>query len=578
MPEVRSLGFGAQCGEYIFGPDVDPSNKSSFLSMNTLRSDNPQLSRSPGQEHNTVQTGLNRALLTGVGSVLLLTLLLLAVACSAAPVEQDPYARFRPAMKSNAQAQLDALGPVPIYELTVQLEPTLDVLNGSARIHVPNYSRDVWSYLLFRLYPMLEQYGGYMIIQNVVIDDRPTSFIYHPGTEQTAVRISLPEPLRPGQAVDLTINWQLEIPTWQDTSSIYALFGNSQGMTSLPLFYPSLSVYENDGEFGIRDWWTDIGSVRGDAAFNVTSLFVVTATLPADQVPVASGTLVTSTLLGDGNARHVWVTGPSREFLLHSSPQFSSAYTETFGSRVTSYWLPGYEAAGRAALQYAVASLRIFNDRYGEYPFTDMRVAPAPLSYRGMEYPQVSLVGVEVYGPYRNTLETLVAHEVAHQWWYQIVHNDPVNAPWIDEALAEYSIKLYTEALYGDVRADGLQSERWQNRVAALQNPSESLDQPVNSYASGPSYEGIIYSKGALFYDAFRTTMGDRLFLEFLQNYLNEYRYDIVDTADWTAAIAALENEELSELYTSWIQPNTEEPPASPAQAESSETEEAVNQ
>lgn len=518
------------------------------------------------------------ALSTSTGSLLLFLLLLLLGACSSAPPEVDPYARFRPAMKLEAQTQLDALGAVPVYEMDVQLEPTLDILNGSAHIYVPNTSREVWSHLLFRLYPMLDQYGGYMTIRKAVVNERPTSFMYHPGTAQSAVRVSLPTPLRPGQAVELTLDWQLEIPTWQDASSVYALFGNSQGMTSLPLFYPSLAVYQDDAEFGNRDWWTEMGSVRGDAAFNWASLFVVTATLPADQVAVTSGTLVSSTLIGDGMSRHVWVTGPSREFLLHSSPQFSAAYTETQGTRVASYWLPGNESAGRAALQYAVASLRIFNDRYGEYPFTDMRVAPAPLSYRGMEYPQVSLIGVEAYDQYRTTLESLVAHEVAHQWWYQIVHNDPVNAPWIDEALAEYSIKLYTEALYGDVRAEGLQGERWQTRVAALQNPSESLDQPVDSYASGPSYEGIIYSKGALFYDAFRTALGDRLFLEFLQNYLDEHRYGIVDTDDWTAAIDALENPELSELYTSWIQPRPEPAPLAPVQAESAETEEPVSQ
>ncbi len=59
-------------------------------------------------------------------------------------------------------------------------------------------------------------------------------------------------------------------------------------------------------------------------------------------------------------------------------------------------------------------------------------------------------------------MEILVAHEVAHQWWYQIVHNDPVNMPWLDEALAEYSVKIYSERLHGPRAAAFLERRRWQ--------------------------------------------------------------------------------------------------------------------
>src|SRR5690606_16495814 len=117
---------------------------------------------------------------------------------------------------------------------------------------------------------------------------------------------------------------------------------------------PSLAVYQPGPTLGTGHWWEETGTVRGDAAFNMTSLFVVTATLPSEQVPVASGTLVGSEVLTDGVfTRHVWVTGPVREFTLHMSPIFSSASLETYGTRVVSYWLPGQEAAGRAALAHA---------------------------------------------------------------------------------------------------------------------------------------------------------------------------------------------------------------------------------
>ena len=399
-------------------------------------------------------------------------------------------------------------------------------------MQVPNTSDEPWDNLLFRLYPMLEHYGGNMVILNVAVDGQPASFQY--TAENTAIQIDLSRSLKPNQSAVVDLTWRLEIPTWSDISSIYALFGTSQDMISLPLFYPSLSVYMPGPVLGTGDWWKEMGTVRGDAAFNETSLFVVTATLPSDLVPVTSGTLVTTTVISETRVSHVWVTGPSREFVLHMSPDFESATSEAYGTRITSYWLPGDESAGRAALRHAISSLRFYSDIYGPYPYSDMRVAPAPITYRGMEYPQVILLGVELYGRFRERLELIAVHEMAHQWWYQIVHNDPINAPWLDEAIAEYSMKLYMEALRGDDDAEQLQYERWEFPVAGLLEADEdaAIGRTVTDYESGTQYETIVYGKGALFYDAIRSEIGDRRFKEFLRNYLIEHRYGIVTVED----------------------------------------------
>lgn len=512
-----------------------------------------------------------QALAAGVGLLLLLALLLIRI-YGPQPEPLDPFVRYRPAMKPAFQAQFDDLSQAPRYDITVELNAQENVLTGRASIAIVNTSPDPWPNLIFRLYPGLEHYGGRITLQSVGIGDQPVPYDYQ--AENSAMRVHLQRPLQPQEQVEVRLVWQLDIPVWTDSSSTYALFGNSQQMTSLPLFYPALAVYQPGPTASSGRWWLDQGTVRGDAAFNVTSLFVVTATLPAELVPVTSGTLITSTLLNPNQARHVWVTGPSREFLLHASPTFSSVYTEALGTRVTSYWLPGQEAAGRAALGYAVAALRIYSDRFGPYPYRDLRVAPAPLSYRGMEYPQVSLLGVELYSLFRNDLEMLVAHEVAHQWWYQIVHNDPVNEPWLDEALAEYSMKLYIEKLYGQKNADDLQTMRWQLPLDALKaaQTDGAIDQPVANFANGAQYEAIIYGKGALLYAALRQTLGDRAFDKFLQDYLSRHRYQIVDSKTWLTDIQTLKNPNLNRLYRDWVQKPLF---SAPMQVDTDETPEA---
>lgn len=496
----------------------------------------------------------------GVAAASFFTLL---VACSTRTPDA-PMARYAPALKPAFQAQVDTFDTLPRYNIAITLNPISETLIGEQHVHIVNTSPDPWPALVFRLYPMLPQYNGGLENAMVIYRAAVNGKIVNPSflADKTAVQLLLPEILNPNEAVDVQLRWQVNIPTWSNESRSYVLFGKSQEMISLPLFYPALAVYKPRQGLQSGEWWQEVGTARGDAAFNVASLFVVTATMPADLAPVTSGTLITSTMLEGHQARHVWVTGPSREFLLHVSSQFRSTYVEAYGTRVTSYWLPGQEAMGRTALAYAIASLRIYSDLFGPYPFRDMRIAPAPLNFRGMEYPQVSLLGVELYDRYRNDLELLVAHEVAHQWWYQLVHNDPVNEPWLDEALAEYSVKLYFEKLHGGEDAASLQNVRWQTPINSVKSEGgdRPLQQAVGEFASDPHYETIIYGKGALFYDALRQALGDRRFKRFLQSYARDHAYQIVNTADWLAAIHALNTPELEVLYEAWV----ERPPLSP--------------
>jgi len=117
-------------------------------------------------------------------------------------------------------------------------------------------------------------------------------------------------------------------------------------------------------------------------------------------------------------------------------------------------------------------------------------------------------------------------------------------------------VKLYLEDLHGKPAADELQTLRWQIPLDDLKkhNADGALDQPVMRFATGKQYEATIYGKGALFYDALRKTVGDRQFTAFLQRYLANHRYQIVDSADWLAAIRTLNNPTVDKLYQEWVQ------------------------
>lgn len=491
--------------------------------------------------------------------LLLLGLLLGACAGQARNAPQPSRAeRSQPALKADFWQDTEHLPDweqMPFYDIEISLSEDLAVLQGAAEIRVPNTSPDPWTYLIFRLYPALEQYGGLFSIQSAAVEGKTVPFSYL--EQNTAVRVELPRALLSGQKISLYLSWRLDIPQWsEDPTAAYRLFGLSQQMLSLPLFYPSLSVYQPGPTTDSGRWWLEQGTSRGDAAFNYASLFVVSATLPIDQIPVTSGTLVTSTILNPQQAHYRWVTGPSREFLFHSSNRFQFDSLDAYGTRITSYWLPEHEEAGRAALQYTAAALRAYSDWFGPYPFTDLRVAVGPLSFRGMEYPQAFLLGVELYDRYRDQLEIRAVHEVAHQWWYQLVHNDPVNQPWIDEGLSEYSSRIYYEAVHGNTSAEIMESRRWRAVLDGLIGRAEDapLNQPVMAFANGTQYEGIVYGKAALFFSAVRTSLGERVFRQFLRDFLVKYQFKIVTPEDLLAELRQINPQVADALFAEWVE------------------------
>ncbi len=314
----------------------------------------------------------NWPLLLGWLALLLISaVVILYVANRPESIPVDPLARYRAALKADAQPAVEALGPLPQYDINVTLNRELNQLQGTALIQVPNTSPDPWTYLIFRLYPALEQYGGLLSIGSAAVGGKTVPFSYL--EKNTAVRVELPAALFSGQQITVYLSWLLDIPQWEtDGPHAYRLFGRSQEMVSLPLFYPSLAIYEPGPTVSSGNWWLERGTARGDAAFNLSSFFVVTATLPAVQTPVTSGTLITNTAVMTDQVQYVWASAPSREFLLHTSDQFRQASVTAYDTNITSYWLPGQESAGRAALQYAAAALRIYSDQFGPYPYTDL--------------------------------------------------------------------------------------------------------------------------------------------------------------------------------------------------------------
>ncbi|MER2600640.1 MAG: M1 family aminopeptidase [Caldilineales bacterium] len=473
----------------------------------------------------------------------------------------DRWADYRAALAPDQQTLPDTLPPLPDYRMEVQLDPAQPLLTGRMTVVIPaEADGEVLPEYYFRLYPNLNYYGGGMSINLVTVNGMGAAFDY--AAEDTAVRVLPPVgAIQPNQPVQIGVAWRLKLPVWDDT--YYHLIGRAGGVLSLPAFYPMLAVRDAQTPTG---WHLDISELQGDSAFSAAATYQVTVTAPISTVVVSSGVVTAladttaprfdAAAPADGRAWRAWhlVSGPAREFALFSSELYRLAETTANGIRVRSWYRPGDEAAGRAAADYAAAALRVYGELFGPYPDAELDVVAGPLEYRGMEYAGVIELGFELYQQHGDELEYRTAHEVAHQWWYNQVGNDAVNAPWLDEGLAEFSTWFYIQRVNGQAAADRLVQRRWQAAYDSI--AARGLDAPVNRPVQafgGGNYEALVYGKAALFHHALMQALGEDAYLALLQAYVQRYRFAIADAAGFMTLAEEARGSTAGAVYQQWI-------------------------
>ncbi len=457
----------------------------------------------------------------------------------------DPLAEYRPALAPGftlTPAQLDALLR---YSITVKMDVAARAYTGTLELTLPVTGTALLNDLYFRLYPNLKQFGGGLTVGGARVNGVTVNYAY--DAEGTAVHLALPAPLKPGSVAQV---WLIFAGTWpQREPGYYTIFGQSEEIVSLTNFYPILA-----GRRG-RDWVLDIASPLGDVGFHDTALYRVQVIAPSEQVIAATGVAITRTVTSEGWLATRYVQGPAREFTLNLSPRFQTEEAEAYGTRVVSYFLSEDAVAGHSALYDAVASLEVYSDQFGPYPYREMAVVQAPLTFHGMEFPGLSLIGSQTYNKYLTDLETLVVHEVAHQWWYNLVGSDQTQNPWLDEGLAEFSMYFYQQGRHGQPAANLLRLQRWEAAVAA--NAQRGLDapigKPVKEYSS-TNYETIVYGKGALFFATLRDEMGEKAFQKLLRTYVERYRWRIATPTDFRLLAEEVAGRDLGVLFRKWVE------------------------
>lgn len=439
------------------------------------------------------------------------------------------------------QSDLDRAGEWNHYTLDGTIDPARRVLKAAQRIEYTNRDHVPLDKLYFHLYPNVADFGGRLDVSAASVDGQPVAPTYE--QRRYLLRVDLPQPLAPGATTVVTLDFQTAVPQ-NASSSNYGAFNKEKGVLALASAFPIMAV--------VRGGVWDIArpDPKGDFVNSETALYDVTLAAPADWKLVTTGVAIDYRAAA-GRQTTRFVSGPQRDFTI-TALQLESISAEVDGTRVNSYYRSGGASGGKLALDVATNAVHSYNKRYGSYLLRELDVIEiAATKFLGVEYPGLTMINHAAYGD-AAILETTVAHEVGHMWFYSIVGNDVQRESWLDEAFASYSQIVYKEEILGSAAAARELQEfrdRYQSNLAAGRDARVAQD----NHNFGRNYLPLVYGKAVLFIQALRQQLGDAGFDRFLHGYYSQHRYGYVSGGDLLATANSTCSCTLDRLYQDWI-------------------------
>ncbi len=472
-----------------------------------------------------------------------------AVTSGLFPIAWDDRTVFAADLVPTAREALPKRPGASVYHLDLSLSDDRTRLTGRQAVRYTNTESVPLREVYFRLFPNIAD--GETIVHTVTVDGLPVRPRYE--LQDSALVVPLVQPLPPGEAVVIGLDFAVTVPT--QPGGNYGTFALMDEVLALAHAYPLIPAYDEEG------WNVEIAPAIGDVVYADASYYLVRLDAPAGLVIATSGREVERVEQGNRVVSTV-AAGPVRDFYLAASPRYQLKSTTVGETTVRSWAPPGATEATARVLDAAATALALYNQRFGPYPFTELDIVATPTLAGGVEYPGIIAVAQRLYNPTDRFLETVVAHEVAHQWFYGLIGNDQVDEPWLDEALAQYATWLYYRDRYGETEARWFEEHlrtRWQ-QASDLNRP---IGLPVAAYDER-DYGAIVYGRGPLFVDALAQTLGEEAFAAFLQDYYRTFQWATVTTADFQRLAERHCGCDLMPLFAEWVYPRPEPLATSP--------------
>ena len=358
----------------------------------------------------------------------------------------------------------------------------------------------------------------------------------------------------------LTIN--LLQPTQEDAITISINYGVENPQRGLYFIAPDEHYPDKptqvwtQGEDEDSRFWFPCFDYPGQLATSEIKVKV-----PNNFMAISNGKLISQETLGEETVYH-WLQEQIHPTYLMTLAvgEFSEIKDQWKDIPVNYYVEKGKEEEAKLSMGKTPQMIDYFSSKFGyDYPFP--KYAQACVSdfiFGGMENTSTTLLTDrclldEKAVKDKTFTESLVAHELAHQWFGDLVVIKHWSHAWIKEGMASYSEVFWTENEYGkDDAAYYLLNEA----RSYLDEDSSRYRRPIvtNVYREAIElYDRHLYEKGACVYHMIRGILGEELFDKAIHKFVNDNAHKTVETVDLLRAIETATGYNLLFLFDQYV-------------------------
>lgn len=283
--------------------------------------------------------------------------------------------------------------------------------------------------------------------------------------------------------------------------------------------------------------------------------------VPAPYQVVSNGELVETAAEGDHKTYHWHQTQVHPTYLMALAVgEFDVIQDQWQDIPVTYYVEKGRQDQGQITMGKTPRMVEFLSEKYGyRYAFPKYaQVCAADFIFGGMENTSVTILTDRCLLDERAALdnrnsESLVVHELAHQWFGDLLVINHWSHAWVKEGMATYSEVMWTAQEYG---ADDAAYYRLGEARSYLSEDKGRYRRPMVTHVYREAielYDRHIYEKGACVYHMIRAELGDALFWRAIHTFVQDNAHQTVETIDLLRAIDKATGRNLRPLFDQYV-------------------------
>lgn len=345
--------------------------------------------------------------------------------------------------------------------------------------------------------------------------------------------VQLPAPLDYGTVFDLAIRYHAAP---QPVQSPYMPFFKT-GM-----HLDSSRVYTLNEPEGANTWFPCNDHPTDRATYDLA------LTVPAGLDAISNGTRIADTPSDDGTHTIRWrMDAPMSSYLvLVAVGDYAVIEDQTpDGIPLQHYAYPDSVEAGRALFASTGESLDTFADLFGPYPFGAYGHVVAPVGGMALETQTMTILPDSLLQS--ANADTMIAHELAHQWFGNAVPMATWADIWLKEGFATHAEWLALESRYGPDSARAARTISEQTLMAKTWADTLADPDPAQLFGA------VSYDKGAWVLHMLRREIGDRAFFALLRLYVQTFSARPADTLDFWRLAELVSGQDLSAFFGQWL-------------------------